>query len=946
MHALSETAKHYAMALAMAALGLTAPGAGAAHTIPPLALDWYAHTSPRGGDASFGYTTQHPRTGNRCLEFTGTGKRTRLFKLTARMAHRHMSGEVEAWMWDDGRVDGASFLEATLDHWGIGLDTAVDRRHYTVVMNAETRATEVQRIRGWVGFRIAIGPEAVTFAASTDNGASWQAVHTDRSGSWKHVDRVQMTKRGDQPSHWDDVVLRDVDGRVMHCDTFDPDDALPWSVPAPFRLRLRSWPTATGKWLLATLDPAEVRRRWMLSAEPDLGSLSLTAADGTPRDAWIYGDGTVAYRSTGAGPDNACLYFGLSGQGLRGTARPADIRRVCTLLAGKGLQPTSELKARIVDWDGDGRRDAVGIHPYPEDDANSHVYQLSERPEGAILHSPSGIEDTPHTRNVVLLSSVSGRPTAMFGRAGPNFVMLDRRDDEHVRVWQVPAGRVTRLGDRIPLRTYAFAVDWDGDGDTDVIAYERNDRRYYPPHTAGWVGIGKGYDQLGRWLGRFDIGGAYLLQNRGDDASPRFADPQQLVADGRPVDGHPFGCADWDDDGDLDLFVAPWPDTGHLLRNVGTRQHPVLHHDDSVLATPVADRRAVPTWQAEPCDWDGDGDLDLLLGSRWLRNDGTRQAPSFTLCLTSEQDAALSVESFSVPAVADMDRDGDLDLFSGSEPGYVRYWENTGTRARPFWTFPRDVMAGGRQLWVDGRQALQGPLERWHGYPCPVVTDWDGDGRADLIAGDVRGHHLWYRNAGIDDGWELAGGIPLRVHGRPLVTRWRVRGTPVHWRGNPTPDWLCLDDRGFLCLFGRQTGGSHVDLAPPERLLDEAGYPIKLDDEGRHEGRVKLAVCDWDGDGDADILAGQMWAKLRALENVGPPDAPRFRLGWIKLPGTFGRHSVAPCPVDWDGDGALDLLVGRDNGRLFLCRPVPYVQAMTQPVYVHLEERPQATPTP
>ncbi len=75
---------------------------------------------------------------------------------------------------------------------------------------------------------------------------------------------------------------------------------------------------------------------------------------------------------------------------------------------------------------------------------------------------------------------------------------------------------------------------------------------------------------------------------------------------------------------------------------------------------------------------------------------------------------------------------------------------------------------------------------------------------------------------------------------------------------------------------------------------------------------------DWDGDGDLDMLVGNIAGEVGWAENRGTPK--EFRFGprtALRLPGRSfeapGGDSQ-PYPVDWDADGILDLLVGCGDG--------------------------------
>ena len=137
-------------------------------------------------------------------------------------------------------------------------------------------------------------------------------------------------------------------------------------------------------------------------------------------------------------------------------------------------------------------------------------------------------------------------------------------------------------------------------------------------------------------------------------------------------------------------------------------------------------------------DYDGDGDLDLVTGCF---------GKSFFVFINSSDDPSippafdspaqqLSIESpdqHSNPHLYDWDDDGDLDLLTGGHTGSVYLSINQGTQQEPEWSDFKRLISGSTRYYQsteNGQKIQPGQASRvW-------VTDYNRDGRPDLVVGD------------------------------------------------------------------------------------------------------------------------------------------------------------------------------------------------------------------
>ncbi len=357
--------------------------------------------------------------------------------------------------------------------------------------------------------------------------------------------------------------------------------------------------------------------------------------------------------------------------------------------------------------------------------------------------------------------------------------------------------------------------------------------------------------------------------------------------------------ADLDGDGDKDLIWGDWFEPGLLLlENNGTCDDPSF--SNTPVPWPVGNPISTSGYNAPTFgDVDGDGDLDAIVGILGgAYNPITTAADNLYLLeqtgdgwslVTRRLIDQVDVGAESVPAVGDLDADGDLDVLlankidpANNRTALIYRLENVGTAERPAFR-------------------EEGALAEVSGdfHYAPTLADLDADGDLDLVVGTWNEGLFLYRNEGSAQSPRFA-----RVE-EPLVDL--TRGS------HASPALGDLDGDGDLDLVAGESSGElnvwrndGTATAPSFSLITDTLMAI---DVGR---RSAPALADLNGDGHPDLVVGSESGETRVLWGTGALD--RFEdAGTIALPGI-----AAPAFADIDGDGDLDLLTGEIAGGLRL----------------------------
>jgi hypothetical protein len=166
----------------------------------------------------------------------------------------------------------------------------------------------------------------------------------------------------------------------------------------------------------------------------------------------------------------------------------------------------------------------------------------------------------------------------------------------------------------------------------------------------------------------------------------------------------------------------------------------VNYHGQRLESTPERPIAITGTASAaHAADWDGDGDYDLIIGTitgyvYLVQNEGTPESYSFG----KEQQLkaggnSIHVDRSAGPFTADWDGDGDLDLLVGADDGSVSLYCNTGDRKSPELASVIQLVPPVKDYSRDNP-----PKEVCRGRRSKIcITDWNEDGLLDLLVGDI-----------------------------------------------------------------------------------------------------------------------------------------------------------------------------------------------------------------
>ena len=398
-------------------------------------------------------------------------------------------------------------------------------------------------------------------------------------------------------------------------------------------------------------------------------------------------------------------------------------------------------------------------------------------------------------------------------------------------------------------------VDWDNDGDLDIICGEFLDKISF-------------FENIGSKKSPLYAKGKFLEVNN-EVLHLELEMPEVIVYD-------------WDNDEDFDIIVGKEDGRVVFIENIGLNKS-----GKPLLSEPIYFQQQTEFVKcgalSTPCsfDLDGDGDEDIISGNtagfiEWFENLDGQSPPkwgppqriktvgeTFRIMAGSNlsiQGPAEEKWGYTVLYVADWNMDGLPDIILNSIVGKIQWLQNIGTLREPAFAHVQSVK-------VD-----------WEETPPKPAWNW------------------WYPES------------------EELVVQWRTRPIILDINKDGLNDLIVIDHEGYLSYFERKKEKDMLILKPGNRIFFNAeGNALQLNEkEAGSSGRRKIDFVDWDNDGDYDLLINTINTAL--YRNIGEADEFVFEFIGDLSSAVLGGHSTSPTTVDWNEDGVRELLIGAEDG--------------------------------
>lgn len=308
------------------------------------------------------------------------------------------------------------------------------------------------------------------------------------------------------------------------------------------------------------------------------------------------------------------------------------------------------------------------------------------------------------------------------------------------------------------------------------------------------------------------------------------------------------------------------------------------------------------TANPEMVDLDGDGDLDLMVGTSagtlsYYENTGSASSPSF---------ATAVISPFSIPyigtgshcAFGDFDNDGDLDLMGANQGGDFVYCENVGSSTSPeFGTPMYNPFSLVNVVTADGAIAVYDHS----------LADLDNDGDLDLIIGHVFGDFYYFENEGTASSPSFG---PFQVNPFGLTNNGEIDGTAG-------PTFVDLDHDGDFDILCGENSAGNLHFYENSGTSSSPNFETKLVNPFGFSAiggaLLQASNGDLDNDGDQDIIMGNSTGGFYYFENEQPLSVNEYENLQVSI---YPNPAESFVIVSVEGNELVEYVVRSVDGRI------------------------------
>jgi len=435
---------------------------------------------------------------------------------------------------------------------------------------------------------------------------------------------------------------------------------------------------------------------------------------------------------------------------------------------------------QAADYDGDGAVDLVVGEGFWGDYGWDDAYDQKGKWTNGPLHGwlyllrNKGTTTSPKYEEPRRIQA-AGKDIDVFGMPSPNIVDFDGDGDLDILCGEFLDGftyfqntgtarqPIYAAGQRLPHTMHVqmitpTAIDWDKDGDQDLIVGDEDGRVAFMENTG-------------------------VINDQG---VPRFLAPKYFQQE---ADELKFGAlstpvgVDWDSDGDEDIIAGNTAGNIAFFENLDGKPSPkwaapvLLKSDEKAIHIQAGPNGSIQG----PCeakwgyttqyvsDWNHDGLLDIVVNSiwgkiLWYQNIGTAKTPKLASAQPikvqwtgkppkpawnwwNPEGRNLVTQWRTTPMIVDWNKDNLNDLIILDHEGYLAFFQREKNDDNSLTLRPGErifIDSEGKPIRLNERSAGKSGRRKLH------LVDWDGDGDFDLLANSANAE--LYRNDGTRDG--------------------------------------------------------------------------------------------------------------------------------------------------------------------------------------------------